>query len=61
MMIFNKGVEVCATVVGYVDGIDLYPGNDAVLTIVDYEGNLHSIQMKSNSVTITKLSKEQGQ
>lgn len=51
----KRGDEVCVALVGTVDSFDFFPGNDVVATIKDEDGNLHSIQLKSSNLTITKL------
>lgn len=51
----KKGDEVCIALVGSVESLDSFPGNDIVATIVDEDGNLHSIQCKSPYLSITKL------
>ena len=51
----KKGDEVCVALVGVVESFVFYPGNDVVATIVDDEGNMHSLQLKSPYLSITKL------
>ena len=51
----KKGDEVCVALIGVVDSFVFYPGNDVVASIRDEDGNLHSIQLKSENLTITKL------
>lgn len=51
----KKGDEVCIAVVGAIESLDYFPGNDIVATIIDEDGNLHSIQLKSPYLSVTKL------
>lgn len=51
----KKGDEVCVALVGTVDSFTYFPGNDIVATIIDEEGNMHSIQLKSPYLSVTKL------
>lgn len=51
----KKGDEVCVALVGAIESLDYFPGNDVVATIIDEEGNLHSIELKSPYLSITKL------
>lgn len=55
----KKGDEVCITVVGWVDSFSWYSGNDVVAHIVDMDGNIHAIALKSPTSTVTKLDKGQ--
>lgn len=54
----KKGDEICATVVGWIDSFSWYSGNDVIAHIVDMDGNIHAIALKSPTSTVTKLTKE---
>lgn len=51
----KKGDEVCVALVGKVESFAYFPGNDVVATITDEDGNMHSIQLKSQYLSVTKL------
>lgn len=54
----KKGDEICATVIGWIDSFSWYSGNDVIAHIVDMDGNIHAIALKSVTSTVTKLTKE---
>ena len=55
----KKGDEICATVVGWIDSFSWYGSNDVVVHVVDMDGNIHAIAIKSPTTTVTVLDKGQ--